>query len=69
MVLLGQAQLMSQFLVKVFAILGLTWLNLVYFKVDQSVIFTRLILTKVQFMLTKEWSPLTKEQLMQTMSL
>ena len=35
---------MSQFLVKVFAVLGLTQLNLVYFFVNSSVIFTRLIL-------------------------
>ena len=35
---------MSQFLVKVFAILGLTWFNSVYFSVNFSVIFTQLIL-------------------------
>ena len=35
---------MSQFLVKVFAILGLITLSLVYFLVNFSVIFTRLIL-------------------------
>ena len=34
---------MPQFLVKIFAILGLTWLNLVYFSVNSSVIFTWLI--------------------------
>ena len=34
----------SQFLVKVFAILGSTQLNLAYFSVNSSVIFTLLIL-------------------------
>ena len=35
---------MSQFLVKVFATLGLTQFNSVYFSIISSVIFTRLIL-------------------------
>ena len=35
---------MSQFVLKVFAILGLTWFKSVYLSVNFSVIFTRLIL-------------------------
>ena len=44
MALLDLTWLMSQFLVKVFAILGLTRLHLVYFSANSSVIFTQLIL-------------------------
>ena len=50
---------MSQFLVKVFAILDLTWLNLVYFSVNSSVIFTWSIYT--WFTLIKEWLVLNNE--------
>ena len=50
---------MSQFLVKVFAILDLTWLNLVYFSVNSSVIFTWSIYA--WFTLNKEWLVLNNE--------
>ena len=56
LVLLGLTQLMSQFLVEVLTILGLTLFNSVYFSVNSSMIFTWLIiglLTKEQFMHTK----------------
>ena len=55
---------MSQFLLKVFAILGLTWLNSVYFLVTSSVIFTRLILGLCSI----ERLALTKERFMHTKS-
>ena len=63
---------MSQFLVKVFAILGLiTWLNLVYFSVNSSVTFysviTQFMPTKERLVLTKEWLALTKEWFMHTL--
>ena len=62
---------MSQFLVKVFAILGLTCLNLVYFSVNSIVTFysviTQFALTKKQLVLTKEWLTFTKEWFMHTL--
>ena len=51
---------MSQFLVKAFAIFGLTQFNLVYFSVNSSVIFTWF---NTRFTLTKEHLALTKSSL------
>ena len=52
---------MSQFLVKVFLILSLTWLNLVCFLVNLCINSAWHTLTEVGFMINKECLALTKE--------